>query len=198
MELHWDLTPPQIDTPIALDGATVGGYINEDDVDAAEFSLVTTGASSDPNNTSGILSEEYLLTLASEACSSIADNDSRWTEIVPKNTDLNVLADGVYHVCFRSTDRSGLITLQASAPSFTLDTLDPAYVSGFALETNIADGYLNKNESNTASANLVSALVASSGDIVEYAVTLQTSDCSLATYSSTIPKADDATQMHKL
>ena len=191
MELHWDLTPPQIDTPIALDGATVGGYINEDDVAAAEFSLVTTGASSDPNNTSGILSEEYLLTLASEACSSIANNDSRWTEIVPKNIDLNVLADGVYHVCFRSTDRSGLITLQSAAPSFTLDTLDPAYVSGFALETNIADGYLNKNESNTASANLVSALVASSGDIVEYAVTLQTSDCSLATYSSTIPKADD-------
>ena len=43
MELHWDLTPPQIDTPIALEGAAVGGYINEDDVDAAEFSLVTTG-----------------------------------------------------------------------------------------------------------------------------------------------------------
>ena len=144
MELHWDLTPPQIDTPIALDGATVGGYINEDDVDAAEFSLVTTGVSSDPNNTSGILSEEYLLTLASEACSSIANNDSRWTEIVPKNTDLNVLADGFYHVCFRSTDRSFRITLQTSAPSFTLDTSDPAYVSGFALETNIADGYLNK------------------------------------------------------
>ena len=46
-------------------------------------------------------------------------------------------------------------------------------MSGFTPETNIADGYLNKNESNTASANLVSALVASSGDIVEYAVTFK-------------------------
>ena len=54
---------------------------------------------------------------------------------------------------------------------------------------------LIKNESNTASANLVSALIASSGDIVEYAITLQTSDCSAATYSLTIPKADDATQI---
>ena len=65
---------------------------NEDEVNLAEFSHVTTGVSSDPNNTSGILSEEYLLTLNSEACSTIADNDPRWTEIVPKNTDLNVFS----------------------------------------------------------------------------------------------------------
>ena len=92
-------------------------------------------------------------------------------------------------------DKAGNVAYQAVASEFYLDKTDPSYSSGFAIQTNISDGYLNSSEAAVSSSDLVSALVPSeAGDIIEHAVvTPDSTACNTVAdgdYSTTVPLAD--------
>ena len=191
---YWDTAAPTITTDTTLNSLALDGYLSEDDIAASSFPLINPGVSTDVTST--IDGDYYLVTLKTETCSTIVSSDSRWNTTLPTNKSSALSTDNsTYHVCYMAKDKAGNVTYQAVASEFYLDKTDPSYSSGFAIQTNISDGYLNSSEAAVSSSDLVSALVPSeAGDIVEYAVvTPDSTACNTVadgSYSTAVPLAD--------
>jgi hypothetical protein len=165
-------------TSIDLANDATGGYINLAESASASDScsnLVAAGQ----NTTS------YATVTSAAACST-----GVYAGGTPTVATIAGLGDGSYKVCTKLVDTAGNITYGASS-TIVVDLTAPSFTAA-ALANDATDTYINATEHTTTNA-LTSAATGSGYDTVNYAVTTDATGCNtLVTWSSSIPKSNDA------
>ncbi len=162
-------------------GPAIDGYISASE-HTASTAIVSNlvGANYD--------SARYAVVVAATSC----DSSVAYSAGVPAANSVDIAIDGSsYKVCVELSDVAGNPKAYGGSATFIYDATSPIFTS-FPLAFDAADGYINNSEHGLTS-DLAGPLSVSGQSSVMYALVTNTSTCGFPlTWTSSIPKANDA------
>jgi len=168
-------------TSIDRSGPASDGYIN-----ASEHTVSTAIASNLVGTNYD--SAKYAIVIAATTC----DAALTYNSSIPGADSVDIATDGAtYKVCVELSDVAGNPKAYGASATFLFDATAPIFTS-FPLAFDAADGYINNSERGLTS-DVAGSLSVSGQSSVMYALVTNTSTCGFPlTWTSSIPKANDA------
>lgn len=162
-------------------GPAADGYINPGE-HATSVAVVGSlvGSNYDAAN--------YALVSSTTTC----DGNLTYGPSIPLANDSGIAVDGdAYKVCVELSDVAGNPKAYGSSATFVYDATPPVFNS-VGLDGAASDGYLNISE-HSLSSNIIGVVSGSGQALEEFAVVTASTTCGLPlTWSSAVPKANDA------
>ncbi len=133
-------------------------------------------------------SAKYAVVGSATAC----DSNVTYNSSVPVANSIDIAVDGAsYKICVELSDVAGNPKAYGASATFLFDATAPIFTS-FPLAFDAADGYINNSEHGLTS-DVAGSLSVSGQSSVMYALVTNTSTCGFPlTWTSSIPKANDA------